>query len=191
MPGCSPSSPPSSAGIAGKRHCEENEAQTEEVGIAGLRDGELAEAEAKDDIHQEQAQQRKAADAQAHDGAAAEGDLNRLADVPSLAGLVGHADVGIGGDLHADKAGTAGHDRTDQQGDCRVPGGDDCQQHRDDGDDSVEHPVLIVDERIGADADGRGKLAHLLRALGHLSDTQEVEGRKGQRQPGGKDDQNQ
>ena len=171
-------------GIAGERHGEGDEFQTDQVDITRLRLHRLVHPQAEDHINEEQAQQRKAADAQAHDGAAAESDLDRLADVLRLARFVRDADVGIGRDLHTDHTSAAGHDRADEQGQSRVPRRHDRHNDSDDGNDGIKNLVLIADKRIGAHADRGGDLAHLFRALGHLLDLEEVERGKRQRQHG-------
>ena len=60
----------------------------------------------------------EADDAKAHDGATGEGDLKRLAE--ALAGGVGGADVRLGGDFHADIAGSDGDGSTEQECDGGV-----------------------------------------------------------------------
>ena len=177
-------------GIAGESHGKGDELQAQQVFDRRLGDIQLLQPDAEDHVDQKQAQHCKAADAQAHDRAAAESDLDGLADILGLPRTVGHAHVGVGGDLHAHKSGRGGHDGADDERHRSVPGGHDRQDHSHDEDNDEQHPVLIIDERVGTDTNGRGDLTHPLGALGHLFHAKEVECGKSQRQHGGKDDQN-
>ena len=88
------------------------------------------------------AEQSKAADAKAHDGTALEGDLQGLADVAGLVGLVGDADVGVGGDLHADETGACAHNGAEEQSHTGMPGEQNGENDRNDDDDDGEDKPL-------------------------------------------------
>ena len=54
---------------------------------------DLAKAVTEDQVYHEDAQQRKPANRQPHDGAAAVGNFQCLRQTPCLTRLIGHADV--------------------------------------------------------------------------------------------------
>ena len=176
-------------GIAREGHGEGDEMQAQQIHIAGRGLLQLGQTKAEDHIHDEQAQQSKSAHTQAHDAAALEGYLHGLADVPGLTGSVGHAHIGVGGDLHAHEAGAGRHSGADDQSDGGVPGGDNGHNHRYDGHHDEKHLVLISYKSTGAHTDSRCNFTHFFRSLRHFLHTQEVEQGKSQGQYSGKNDQ--
>ena len=178
--------------IGRKRHREAG-LQTEQV--PGLRGGagddlvHLPERDAEDQINKEDTEQRKAADAEAHDRAAAERDLERFAQLARHARLIRNADVGVGGDFHADVTGRAAHHRTDDKGDGRLPRDQQRENDCDDEDDDDEDLVLVADEGIRAEADGRGDFLHPVRALFELFDLKKGKSGVAERGERGYDDQ--
>ena len=167
--------------VTGKGVGKGQEGNAEEVGDGGqLTLTQLLQTDAEDEVNEEQTEQSKTADAKAHNGAALEGDLQGLADVAGLVGLVGDADVGVGGDLHADKTGACAHNGAEEQSHTGMPGEQDGENDRNDDDDDGEDLILIGDKGACTDADGGGDLLHSRRAFLHLLHGEEVEGGEAQ-----------
>ena len=176
-------------GIARERHGKGDKAQPQVVGIAGLGHIELPQPQAKNQIDQEKPQQREAAHAKTHDRAAPEGNFQRLSNVVGLPGLVGDANVGIGGNFHAHKTGTARHHCAHNERNGGLPHGDHRKDHGNNQDDHQQNRIFIGDERVGADADGSGNFLHFFRTFRQFFDEEIVKRCKSQRQSGGKDHQ--
>ena len=133
-----------------------------------------------------QAQGGQADHAHAHDGAAAEGDHERL--VQAGAGRGRGADVGRGGHPHAEEACQARADGADHEGQAHHPAGglhlgvgqrqDDAHQDHEDGQDLV----LAAQKGHGALADVSADLLHLVGAGVGLVDRVGLEERVEQRQ---------
>jgi len=130
-------------------------------------------------------EQVEADDDEAHDGAAAEGDLE--AAVEALLGGVGGAGAGVGGGAHAEEAAEAGEEsageecegdpeRLDVEAECEEAE-DEEEDDEDDGDDAV----LAAEIGVGAVADVAGDGAHRLVAFGGLHHRLEEDERKEER----------
>ena len=175
-------------GIARQRHGERDKAQPQEVHVTGVSDPQLAHPQAEHHIGHKQPQQREAAHTQAHDRAAPEGNLDGRADILGFPRPIGDADIGICGNFHAHQSGAAGHQRADQQRRGCLPHGYHSQDHSHQDNDQIEHPILIVQEGIGAHPDRRGNFLHPFIALRQLFYRKEIKCRVGQRQAGRKDE---
>ena len=124
--------------------------------------------DAPDNQHDDQTQHTEGLDAQTADAAAAEGDLDGLADGQRLAGLVGGADVGVSGASHAQNADDAAHGCAEDEGDAAGllnEEGEDHGQNRDDDGDGAE---LGADKGRGAVTDDAGHFGHIRRTFLHL-----------------------
>ena len=164
--------------IAGDDHRKRHEADAlDDPGGSGhhaLKAQVVAE-HAEDHVDDEQAEQREAADAQTHDRAALKGNLEGLAEVLGHARGVGHADVGVGGDAHADEAGAFAHRSADEEGQGAFPGDQDAQGEDDEDGDDADDLQLILDEGIRAFTDLLGDFLHAGSALFQLLDGREVD----------------
>ena len=92
-----------------------NKLQTNQIGVSCFGNFQLLHAQTEYGVDNKQTQQSETCNGKTHNRAALESDLDGLADIRGLPCGVGNTDVGIGGDFHADIAGTAGHNRTDDQ----------------------------------------------------------------------------
>ena len=120
----------------------------------------------EEDEQDAQAKDRKAGDAEAHDHAAGEGDLQGVSQ--ARAGSLCGADVGFGGDAHADVARERGEHSTDDKGDDDEPvgrrheHGHHAQQGTGDHHEDGQNAVLRAQEGEGTLVDVLGDRAHLL-----------------------------
>ena len=92
-------------------------------------------------------EQRQSGHQHAGDGAGAEGGGEAFLE--AAAGGLGGADVGPHRNIHADEAGGARQDRTDQESDGREPAEKDEDQDRDDNADDGDRGILAARDRRG------------------------------------------
>ena len=110
-------------------------------------------------------EEREAGDEEAGDGAGAEG--GREAALQAVARGLGGSHVGADRDVHADEAGGAGQDRTDQKGDRRQRLEEDADNDGDDDPDDGDRRVLALQVGAGAFLDRGRHFDHARVAGGH------------------------
>ena len=122
--------------------------------------------QAQDDKPQGDVQQSQAHHSKAHDTARGEG--HPQSPVQALAGGLGGACVGIGGNFHAHQTGQHGPDAAGQKGKGSESGehlsaraeGHDQKQNKDHSKDLGHRGVLVLEVGIGAGADSPGNFLH-------------------------------
>ena len=160
-------------------------AHTGEQGDGGSAQGEAEEDVVilGEDVDETAAQQAQAHHAHAHDGAAGKSHGQGPVHAGILGGRRG-ADIGPGGDLHAEEARQDGEQRADHEADGGAPVDEQPDQHKQRGDEDGKDSVLGLQEGVGPFRDGGSDLAHALRAGGSLQNIaglvkREQKGRQG------------
>ena len=139
-------------------------------------DGRGAQREAEEDgvvlrqdIDETAAEQAETHHAHAHDRAAREGDRQRAVHAALLRRLR-RADVGAGGDLHAEEAGQDREERAEDEADGRHPVDEEADQQQQRRDEDREDLVLGLQKGVRALGDGGCDLLHVGRAGAGLRD---------------------
>ena len=133
------------------------------------RDGACAEGEAEqnaeladDHVQNGGAQKTETNDAHAHDRAAGKGDGKSLVHT-ACPRCVGGADIGLGGDVHADIAGKDGEQGAAEEayrGDPAVLTKEQADSQEENDDEDRKDLVLRKEESLSAFVDGGGDLLH-------------------------------
>ena len=134
-----------------------------------------------DDQDQDHAQHAERLHRQARDAAAAERDLDGLADGERFARAVGGADVCIRRAAHAEDAHDAGHARAHDKGDAARLFHEQAEYCRDHDHDDRNDAEFRLEEGACAVTDDAGHLLHLVRPLRQLPDAGVLEEDIGQR----------